>query len=81
MTLTDYTEVSAERALGVVEEAIEAADRLLAEVIGVAGDRTYANTLAPLDEALVELNDAFGVGGFMSQVHPDRRRPFGRRRG
>ncbi len=71
MTLTDYTQVTAASALGIVNEAIESAEALLRQVIGVTGDRTYGNTLAPLDQSFVILSDAFGVGGFMSQVHPD----------
>ncbi|NND02733.1 MAG: Zn-dependent oligopeptidase [Acidimicrobiia bacterium] len=71
MTLTDYTQITAERALDVVNEAIDNAEALLGSVIAVADSRTYENTLAPIDRAFVLLNDAFGVGGFMSQVHPD----------
>jgi len=71
MTLTDYRQVTAGRALGVVNDAIETAEALLDDVLTVEGVRTYENTLAPIDRAFVVLNDAFGVGGFMSQVHPD----------
>jgi Zn-dependent oligopeptidase len=71
MTLTDYTTLTPESARGVVVEAIEQADRLIADVVAVSEPRTYGNTLAPLDRALTMTNDAYGVGGFMSQVHPD----------
>ncbi len=70
--LTDYTALTAERALGVVDDAIEAADALVARVVAVAAnDRTYENTLEPLDRCFVALNDAYGIGGFMASVHPD----------
>ena len=71
MPLTDYTTLTPESARSVVADAIEQADRLIADVVAVAGPRTYENTLAPLDRAITMTNDAYGVGGFMSQVHPD----------
>ncbi len=69
--LTDYSSMTPERALGVVTDAIAEGDALVAAIVAVAGERTYANTLAPLDRAIVAVNDAYGVGGFMANVHPD----------
>jgi thimet oligopeptidase len=69
--LTDYTTMTAERALAAVDDAIAGGEQLIAGLVAVDGDRTYANTLAPLDQALTLLNDSFGVGGFMGQVHED----------
>ncbi len=69
--LTDYTSMTPERARGVVIIAIAEGDALVAAVLAAAGPRTYANTLAPLDRALVAVNDAYGVGGYMANVHPD----------
>ncbi len=71
MTLTDYTTLTPEAVRAVVADAIEQADRLIAGAVAATGPRTYANTLDPLDRAITLANDAYGVGGFMSQVHPD----------
>ena len=69
--LTDYSTMTPERAKSVVDDAIAEGERLVASVVGTTEDRTYANTLAPMDTAITALNDAFGVGGYMGQVHPD----------
>mgnify|MGYP001812096359 FL=1 len=71
MTLTDYTTLTAATARRVVEDALAAADRQIADIIAEAAPRTYANTLGVLDEAITATDDAYGIGGFMSQVHPD----------
>jgi thimet oligopeptidase len=69
--LTDYSTIDAGRVGTVVDEAIAEGERLLAATVAVDGTRTYDNTLGPLDEALVVLHDAYGVGGYMARVHPD----------
>jgi len=69
--LTDYTLMTPELAGAVVDEAIESGEQLISAVVSLSGHRTYANTLGPLDQALTTLNDAYGVGGFMAQVHAD----------
>ena len=69
--LTDYATITAERALGVIEDAIAEGDALVAGVVDLQDDRTYGNTIAPLDRCFVVLGDAYGVGGFMARVHPD----------
>ncbi|MCP3977442.1 MAG: Zn-dependent oligopeptidase [bacterium] len=69
--LTDYTVLTPETTLGVVADSLREADELIAAAVDIDEPRTYANTLAPLDAAITLTNDAYGVGGFMSQVHPD----------
>ncbi len=69
--LTDYTAMTPERAMSVVDDAIVDGDALVAGVIGVTGPRSYHDTMAPLDGAVVLLADAYGIGGFMARVHPD----------
>ena len=69
--LHDYTSVTADGVTAVTEAAITEADSLVDGVIGIHGDRTYANTMAPLDAVGVLISDASGVGSFMAKVHPD----------
>ena len=69
--LHDYTSVTADGVTDVTEAAITEADSLVDGVIGIHGDRTYANTMAPLDAVGVLISDASGVGSFMAKVHPD----------
>ena len=69
--LTDYREMTPERAVAVVDKAIAQGEALIAEILAVDDTRSYANTLAPVDRALILVNDAFGVGGFMARVHTD----------
>jgi Zn-dependent oligopeptidase len=69
--LNDYTSVTATDVTGITTGAIEEADRLVAGLVEVDTDRTYANTMQPLDDVAVVLNDAGGRGAFMARVHPD----------
>ncbi|MDH3731337.1 MAG: hypothetical protein OES13_09485, partial [Acidimicrobiia bacterium] len=69
--LTDYTTMTAELAKAAVDEAIDEGEALIESIVDAEGDRTYANTMAPLDQAITAVNDGYGVGGYMSQVHPD----------
>jgi len=70
-SIFNYTTLTAESARGVVEDAIAEADGLIADIVAVEGARTYGNTLAPLDAAITLTNDAYGIGGYMAQVHPN----------
>ena len=69
--LYDYTTVTADSVTEVTEAAIAQADAAVDAVVGVDGPRTYANTLAPLDQAGVAISDAAGRGSFMARVHTD----------
>ena len=69
--LPDYTTVTPADVTEITDAAIEQSDRLVAAVVGSRDDRTYANTMQPLDDLTVIMNDADGRGVFMARVHPD----------
>ncbi|GMQ85120.1 MAG: oligopeptidase A [Acidimicrobiia bacterium] len=69
--LTDYTAITAGDVTGITDTAIQQSDSLVAGVIGVANDRTYANTMQPLDDLTIIMNEADGRGVFMARVHPE----------
>ena len=68
--LNDYTEVTAADVTSVTDSAIEASNRLVDGLVATSEERTYANTLQPLDDVAVLMNDAGGRGAFMARVHP-----------
>jgi thimet oligopeptidase len=55
----------------VVDTRIARARTLLDSMLTVTGPRTVANTLAPYDELLDELNTASGQVTVMMDLHPD----------
>ncbi|MEX2373790.1 MAG: M3 family metallopeptidase, partial [Dehalococcoidia bacterium] len=68
----DYAAITAEAIPGACDHAIARSDEILAGVASVPdGERTLANTLAPLDEVANVLGIASGVYGFMAYVHSD----------
>ncbi len=69
--LPDYTRVTPADVTEITDAAIEQSDRLVAAVVDGRADRTYANTMQPLDDLTVIMNDADGRGAFMARVHPD----------
>ncbi len=71
-TLNDYTSVTAADVARITADAIAEADRLVDGAVAVTDDRTYANTMRPIDRAGVVMNDAQGRGAFMARVHPDQ---------
>ena len=54
-----------------IDERISRARTLLDAMLAVKGGRTVANTLAPYDELLDELNTASGQVAIMMDLHPD----------
>ena len=70
--LHDYTTTTAESVADAVAGAIATGEALVAGVVGVAGPRTWDNTLAPLDRLGAVMVRAYGVGPFMGRAHPDR---------
>jgi thimet oligopeptidase len=54
-----------------IDERISRARTLLDAMLAVNGARTVANTLAPYDELLDELNTASGQVAIMMDLHPD----------
>lgn len=69
--LHDYTTTTATSVTSAVSDAIAAAERLVAGVIGATA-RTWETTLAPLDRVGSVMVDAYGRGPFMARAHPDR---------
>ncbi|MCH8991748.1 MAG: hypothetical protein IIA44_08390, partial [Acidobacteria bacterium] len=69
--LPDYTTVTPADVTEITDAAIEQSDRLVAALVGDRDDRTYANTMQPLDDLTVIMNDADGRGVFMARVHPN----------
>ncbi len=53
------------------EEHLQAAQRAIARLKAARGARTLANTLAPFDAAILELNSATYFAALMEAVHPD----------
>lgn len=53
------------------DEALAEAETVVAGVVAQTAERTFANTLGPLDDASGLLAGAYGRGGFMARVHPD----------
>jgi thimet oligopeptidase len=66
----DYTSVSPNTIRSGCEAAIERCDELLDEIVRVADERTFANTMLLLDEVSDILGQASGRFGFLSQVSP-----------
>jgi thimet oligopeptidase len=69
--LYDYTATTAERVASIADEAIAAADALVAQAVS-ARPRSWANTIAPLERAGTLMGDASGRSSFMGRVHPDQ---------
>ncbi|MBV9912256.1 MAG: hypothetical protein JOZ93_06755, partial [Sinobacteraceae bacterium] len=53
-------------------QQLTAAASAIATLIAATGKRTVANTLAPFDEALRQIDSAAYLAGLMQQVHPDK---------
>lgn len=67
----DYTTVTPEFIATLTSDTIARCDDLITKIVEVEGDRTYDNTLAPLEEVTAALATTYGQGPFLSNVHPD----------
>jgi Zn-dependent oligopeptidase len=67
----DYASVTTEAIARGCDAAIERCDAILEGIAGVEGARTFANTLAPLDEVTDTLSTASGRYGFLTYVSAD----------
>lgn len=68
----DYASITADAVQAGTDDSIARSDAVLAEVVAVpAAERTWANTMQPLDEVGNVLGQADGTFGFMAYVHPD----------
>jgi Zn-dependent oligopeptidase len=70
--LHDYTAATADGIDEIAESAIANADQLVAAAIAAPSPRTWANTIAPLEQAGTIMGDAYGQSPFMARVHPDK---------
>ncbi len=69
--LHNYTSIDADSVTAVAEQAIADADALIAVMAAPAEQRTFANTMAPLEQVATIMTDAYGPTSFMGRVHPD----------
>ena len=70
--LYDYSTITPASVRAVVDDAIAAADATIDAIVSSDAARTWANTMAPLDEINAALTAAYGKGPFMARVHPDK---------
>jgi thimet oligopeptidase len=66
----DYSTVTPESIRAVTDSAIAAADACVDRAVHDPSPRTFAGTVAPIDDALAALASAYGQGAFMARVHP-----------
>jgi thimet oligopeptidase len=69
--LHDYSGVTADSVGGEVEAGLADAEALLTEIVAERDERTYEDTVRPLDEAIARVWLAYGRSAFMARVHPD----------
>lgn len=69
--LVDYSEISAAALSGAIETVIDEAERIIDSVLHTKEPRTFENTIQPLEDISVALQDAYGRGPFLGSVHPD----------
>ncbi|MEA2001183.1 MAG: M3 family metallopeptidase, partial [Actinomycetota bacterium] len=70
--LYDYTSTTAVGIEEIAEQAIAQADELVAQAVSVKTQRTWDNTIAPLEQAGTIMADTYGQSPFMGRVHPDK---------
>ncbi|MCJ7726130.1 MAG: Zn-dependent oligopeptidase, partial [Acidimicrobiia bacterium] len=70
--LYDYTTTAAASVRSVVDEAIASADAVIEKIVAPGAARTWAATMAPLDDINAMLTGAYGKGPFMARVHPEK---------
>lgn len=72
LDLAPFETLTAEAVAAACRDAMDASDAVIARVVAVApGERTFANTMQPLEEAGEHLAAASGVYGFMAYVSAD----------
>jgi len=67
----DYTMITPDTIEDLTSATIATCEHLVSDVVAVEGERTFANTLLPLEEATTTMALAYGRGPFLSNVHPD----------
>ena len=69
--LFDYPQVTASSLNEAIAEGLARAEKAVADVVKVDRPRTFENTIRPLELISVELQDLYGRGPFLGNVHPD----------
>jgi thimet oligopeptidase len=69
--LVDYTEITAAALSSAIGDAIEKAEMVVDSVVSITERRTFENTIQPLEDVTVALQDAYGRGPFLGNVHPN----------
>lgn len=69
--LFDYPQVTGSSLNEAIAEGLARAEEAVAEVVKVDQPRTFENTIRPLELISVELQDLYGRGPFLGNVHPD----------
>jgi thimet oligopeptidase len=71
--LFDYHPVTGVTIDAAAAEAIAQAEKTVAAIITVDGSRTFNNTIRPFEDVSVVLQETYGGGPFLGNVHPDDR--------
>ena len=69
--LIDYTTVTSEMIEAECQRAIEEADAAIERIVSFEGERTFENTMVPLDRLTVDLGRTFGKYAFLGYVSVD----------
>ncbi len=69
--LFDYSSITIDTVSEAVDTAIERGESLISALLTVSGDRTFKNTLRPLDQVTRVAAVAYGHGPFLGQVSTD----------
>ena len=67
----DYTSATRESIAAVVDKTIDDGDQLIREIVSVSGNRTFANTMRPIEALAVLISHAYGRGPFLGNVSTD----------
>ena len=67
----DYTQVTAAGVRREIDDAMERAERLVADAVASTDAPTFAATMVPLELAGAALSHGYGRGAFMAYVHVD----------
>ncbi|MBT8212045.1 MAG: Zn-dependent oligopeptidase [Acidimicrobiia bacterium] len=68
--LHDYTTTTPERVTNSTDQAIATATGIVDNLVA-APTRSWETTMAPLDEVAAVVSNAYGLGPFLGQAHPD----------
>ncbi|MDF1594752.1 MAG: Zn-dependent oligopeptidase [Acidimicrobiia bacterium] len=64
----DYTSATGASIHATVDRAVSGGNQLIQEIVDLTGDRTFANTMQPLDSLAVLVGHAYGRGPFLGNV-------------